>query len=286
MAREGNTLSPVIRCAWDSGDLKTMVKNSPAKATKAHISIVGHITRDELRRLLTQTESANGFANRYCWLVVKRSKCLPEGGAIHTVNFEDVVAELRSTVNFAKDFVEISRDPEAKKLWHEIYPNLSEGKPGMLGAIIGRAEAQVMRLSAIYALLDKSALIRPEHHHAAMALSRYCEQSAKWIFGTSTGDRNADKIVRALKVAGEQGLTKWDITRDVLNRHATTFEIEEALRLLHRLGLARRTEEKTKGRPAERWFSQAHPREESEESSPDGEETINTSLSSHPPRPE
>lgn len=106
MTREGNTLSPVIRSAWDCGDLKTMVKNSPAKATGAHISIVGHITRDELRRLLTQTESANGFANRFCWLAVKRSKCLPDGGAIHTVNFEDVVAELQAAVSFAKDFVE------------------------------------------------------------------------------------------------------------------------------------------------------------------------------------
>ena len=156
MTREGNTLSPVIRLAWDCGDLKTMVKNSPAKATGAHISIVGHITRDELRRLLTQTESANGFANRFCWLAVKRSKCLPDGGAIDTVNFEDVVAELQSAVNFAKDFVEIRRDPEAKILWHEVYPRLSEAQPGMSGAVIGRAEAQVMRLSAIYALLDKS----------------------------------------------------------------------------------------------------------------------------------
>src|SRR4030095_14980348 len=129
MAREGNTLSPVIRCAWDSGDLRTMVKNSPAKATGAHISIIGHITRDELRRLLTQTESANGFANRFCWLAVKRSKCLPDGGAIHTVNFDEIITELHSAVDFAKDFVEIERDAEAKKLWHEDYPCLSEGKP-------------------------------------------------------------------------------------------------------------------------------------------------------------
>jgi hypothetical protein len=99
MAREGNTLSPVIRCAWDSGNLKTMVKNSPARATNAHISIVGHITRDELRRLLTQTESANGFANRFCWLAVKRSKCLPDGGAIHTVNFDEIVADLLSALS-------------------------------------------------------------------------------------------------------------------------------------------------------------------------------------------
>ena len=238
MTREGNTLSPVIRSAWDCGDLKTMVKNSPAKATGAHISIVGHITRDELRRLLTQTESANGFANRFCWLAVKRSKCLPDGGAIDTVNFEDVVAELQAAVSFAKDFVEIRRDPEAKKLWHEVYPRLSEAQPGMSGAVIGRAEAQVMRLSAIYALLDKSRLIRPEHHEAAMALWRYCEQSARWIFGTSTGDRNADKILLALRHA-EAGMTKTEISVEVFNRHASSAEIDEALRLLHGLHMVR-----------------------------------------------
>jgi hypothetical protein len=278
MVREGNTLSVIIRLAWDCGDLKTMVKNAPAKATRAHISIIGHITRDELRRLLTQTESANGFGNRFFWLAVKRSKCLPEGGAIHTVNFDDIVAELQSAVNFAKDFVEIVRDPEAKKLWRDAYPRLSEPQPGMSGAVIGRAEAQVMRLSAIYALLDKSALIRPEHHQAAMALWRYCEQSARWVFGTSTGDRNADKIVAALKVVREKGLTKWQITTDVFNRHATKFEIDEALRTLHALRLAYRTEEKTGGRPSERWFYGATPREESEES-PIGESYV--PLSSH-----
>jgi Protein of unknown function (DUF3987) len=253
MAREGNTLSPVIRSAWDSGDLKTMVKNSPAKATGAHISIVGHITRDELRRLLTQTESANGFANRFCWLAVKRSKCLPDGGAIHTVNFEQVVVELKSAINFAKDFVEICRDPEATKLWHAVYPRLSEAQPGMSGAVIGRAEAQVMRLSAIYALLDKSKLIRPEHHHAAMALWRYCEQSAKWIFGTSTGDRNADKIVAALRHA-PNGMTKTEISVKVFNRHASSADIDGALRLLHGLDMVNYQEEASGGAPIQRWF--------------------------------
>lgn len=65
MERDGNTLSPVIRCAWDSGNLQTLTKNSPAKATGAHISIIGHITREELVRLLTATEAGNGFGNRF-----------------------------------------------------------------------------------------------------------------------------------------------------------------------------------------------------------------------------
>jgi len=263
MTREGNTLSPVIRCAWDSGNLRTMTKNSPAKATNAHISIVGHITRDELRRLLTQTESANGFANRICWLAVKRSKCLPDGGAIHTVNFDDIIADLLSALDFAKDFVEIFRDLEAKRLWREAYPDLSDGKPGMLGAITGRAEAQVMRLSAIYALLDKSSLIRPEHHQAAMAVWRYCEQSARWIFGTSTGDKNADKILVALRHA-PNGMTKTEISVEVFNRHASSADIDAALRLLHGLRMVGYQTEGTGGAPLQRWFFSAETGEKSE----------------------
>jgi hypothetical protein len=203
-------------------------QNSPARATDAHISIIGHSTRDELRGLLAQTESANGFGNRFNWLAVRRSKCLPEGGKIETVNFNDLVTRLHSAIEFARGMEEMKRSEEARELWRAAYPELSEGKPGMLGAVTGRAEAQVMRLSTLYAVLDKSAVIGPEHHHAAMALWRYCEQSAQWIFGTSTGDRNADKILRALRHA-QAGMTKTEISVEVFNRHASSAEIDEAL---------------------------------------------------------
>jgi hypothetical protein len=45
MNREGNTLSEIVRCAWDHRNLETMTRNSPAIATDPHISIIGHITR-------------------------------------------------------------------------------------------------------------------------------------------------------------------------------------------------------------------------------------------------
>ena len=58
IAREKNTLSAIIRQAWDTGTLRTLTKNAPAHATNAHISIIGHITRDELRRGIAETEIA------------------------------------------------------------------------------------------------------------------------------------------------------------------------------------------------------------------------------------
>jgi hypothetical protein len=47
--RPGNTISSLIRRAWDGDKLQTLTKNSPLCATGAHISIIGHITEDELR---------------------------------------------------------------------------------------------------------------------------------------------------------------------------------------------------------------------------------------------
>jgi hypothetical protein len=91
MSREGNTLSPVIRQAWDDGALQTLTKNSPMKATEAHVSIIGHITRAELLRHLTETETANGFANRFIWIMVRRSKKLPFGGEWHKVDIAPLV---------------------------------------------------------------------------------------------------------------------------------------------------------------------------------------------------
>ena len=82
LAREGNTLSAIVRQAWDGEPLQTIVRNDPLRATGANMAIVGHITRDELLRYLTATELANGFANRFLLIAVQRSKLLPFGGAL------------------------------------------------------------------------------------------------------------------------------------------------------------------------------------------------------------
>jgi len=63
-SREGNTLSMILRQAWDSGNLRNTVKNNPLMATGAHIAVVGHITQEELRRHLSTTDMAAYSARR------------------------------------------------------------------------------------------------------------------------------------------------------------------------------------------------------------------------------
>ena len=46
----------------------------------------------------------------------------------------------------------------------------------------------VVDTSVIYALLDQSLEIRWPHLKAALAVWRYCEQSARWLFGDQMAD--------------------------------------------------------------------------------------------------
>jgi hypothetical protein len=78
--RSGNTLSSTLRAFWDNGKVSSLTKNSPAKTTGAMVTVIGHITVDELRRYLTRTEMGNGLANRFLFACVRRSKELPFGG--------------------------------------------------------------------------------------------------------------------------------------------------------------------------------------------------------------
>src|SRR5262249_13019054 len=140
--REGNTLSAVIRNAWDTGDLNILVKNSPTKATDAHISIISHVTRNELLVYLDDVEAGNGFGNRFLWAFAQRSKFLPEGGQLDDSDVDSVVAKVKAAVDFAGNVGRVSFDTQARKLWRDVYPKLSDGKPGLVGSLIARAEAQ------------------------------------------------------------------------------------------------------------------------------------------------
>jgi hypothetical protein len=249
LSREGNILSTVIRDAWDRGDLSTLTKNSPARATGAHISIIGHITKDELRRYLDRTEAGNGFGNRFMWFCVRRSKCLPEGGRIQDVNFAPITQRLRAAVDFAQSAGEISRDDEARTLWAKVYPELSDGKPGLVGALTSRAEAQVMRSSMVYALLDQSKHVKVPHLLAALALWDYCESSVKYIFGEAIGDPVADTIFSALKAAPD-GLSRTAIN-NLFGRHQSSTRIQNAISELLKKGLITIETVETGGRPGE-----------------------------------
>jgi hypothetical protein len=254
MERAGNALSPVLRNAWDGRTLETLTKNSPLKATGSHISIVAHITEDELRANITRTDAANGFGNRFLFLSVRRSKLLPFGGNLEINETHALAEQIKAAVEFSKTVGRVDMTAAARDAWNSIYSELSAGQPGLLGAITPRAEAQVVRLALIFALLDRCTRIDTNHLKAAIAVWEYAAASTARIFGDSLGDPVADEILRALQQAGATGMTRTEIM-NLFGRHKSVDRIGIALALLAVKARARMESRRTGGRPVETWFS-------------------------------
>lgn len=250
--RDGNTLSPIIRNAWDTGNLRVMTKTAE-RATAAHISVIGHITQDELLRELDDTEVANGLANRFLWIASRRSKLLPEGGELHKLDMTHYHEALQSAAAFGRSAGELHRDGEARALWAEIYPTLTREEPGLFGSMIARAAPIVVRLSMIYAVLDKSPVIEPRHLTAALAVWQYAEDSTRFIFGSRLGDPMADMILDALR-SRRDGMTQSEI-RDLFGRNAKAEAYNARLEMLMSQGFIRCEREQTEGRSSIRWFA-------------------------------
>jgi hypothetical protein len=254
--RDGSTLSMVIRNLWDTGNARSMVKNAPTRTTGAHVSIVGHITKQELRNCLDDVESVNGYVNRFLWACTRRSKFLPRGGRLSSEDFGPVIRHLRECIDHARTVSEMTFDDAAGAMWDEVYIGLETGRTGLLGKVTQRASPYVLRLSCLYALMDCSATVRREHLEAALSLWKYCEDSARYIFGERTGDRLADNLLRALRETEGDGLTRTDIS-NLSGRNISAARISSALASLAEAGLAHSRQERVEGskRPVERWFA-------------------------------
>jgi uncharacterized protein DUF3987 len=247
--RGGNTLSPILRDAWDARTLQSLTKNSPALATDPHVTVVGHITMEELSRLLSATEAANGFANRFLFACARRRQLLPEGG--RPIAWGGLPDAMGAAIEEAGQVGQVDKTPAARDAWAAAYPALSAGAPGLYGAVTARAEAHALRLALVYALMDGAARIDVPHLAAALAVVQYCLDSARHLFGDATGNPLADRIWRAL-AAAPAGLDRTGL-HNALGRNSTAAAIAGALDELERAGRVIRSKRSTGGRAAEVW---------------------------------
>jgi hypothetical protein len=250
----------MLRKAWDAKKwLHTEGKISPEKATDAHISMIGHVTIKELLDCLKEVENKNGFSNRVLWIATKRHQKLPLPEWIdwRSSKHSEIlgrVSEIVRKLGPNAPAREIHWSSEAEKDWSEFYKSIKETGSGIVGAIIARSDAHVLRLTMLFAVLDGSAAMMPKHLKAAIAFWQYCERSASWIFGEKTGNKAADKIHWALQ-REPKGITRTKIALEVFNNHISKTNMDIAFSTLLDANLAYFKSERVNGdKPIQRWF--------------------------------
>jgi hypothetical protein len=256
LKRDQNILSQVVRGCFDSGKLNVVTRN-PLAAKDAHICITGHITQEELDAKFTETDMANGFGNRFGWFYVFSTKELPDAKPIPPETLTKFATRLRRILKFAHNQKQIDWNEEARELWHSVYKTLRKSKPGLAGNMLARGSAIVPRVALIYALLDESNLIRPEHLEAALAVWQYNVESVQLLFGKKQEtkkdvweDTLPDKIYKLL---ADGPLTTKQFYSNISGLKAA--DLNSALSYLVSLKRIRKTTVKRKGggRPAEMW---------------------------------
>lgn len=267
MRRPESVLSSILRQAWDKDTIESPSKNSSAKATGAHVSMVAGISKEELLLETTAVDAQNGTLNRFLFACTKRSHLLPEGDTLHQLIQQPEWGELQSLFknnvrNEMQQQTHVRRNIEAQRDWGlnkcpedgGLYKTLSELRTGLWGTITARAAQQVIRLSLITAVINGRHSITTEDQDAAWEYWRYCDDSCKYIWGDTTDETSAT-ILTGLRGKTE-GLTRSDIYA-VFSGHRSKQDIDGALAWLAARGLAHSRTMATgeRGRPAERWYS-------------------------------
>ena len=227
MAREGSTLSPVIRDAWDGAPMGRFLAREQSIVKWHHVGISAHVTAVELRQKLTNTDAANGFGNRFVWLAVRRTRLVPFPVSPRAL-VTPYVADLHRAIVSAQEVGDMHWSDAAAERWEALYAESAQRRrPGLLGALMARSEAQITRLALLYALLDRSREVDTQHLEAAEAVWGYAERSVLHIFGESTGNRHAD----ALRLYLREGPVDWESAKKALGLR-TAADLQEAVDVL------------------------------------------------------
>jgi hypothetical protein len=233
-------LIDVLKQAYDGSELKIRTRDQRdwLTATRAHVSVVGHVTPDVLADRMPLTDLASGMGNRFLYLTVDRSKSLPHGDPLDPDQLEDLAEQVTDALDFVTDLAFERVDPISARLyelfgqqpqlrlertdafrsrWGEVYEDLQRQRPGVVGLVLLRGHTHVLRLSVAYAMADRSKVVDLVHLEAALAVWRYSASCAKRIFGGLTDDRDLDRLLQALVLADGHELSRTEIA-GVFNR--------------------------------------------------------------------
>jgi hypothetical protein len=277
MARTG-TLSAQLRNAWDGRTMQRATTKITHRASRAHISLLAMITPEELLRHHRRLAQAGGLESRilYCF-TAPAADISPFARAPE--NYEYLADRVRLVLEATRESVMNSTDPVSRHLltMRGIQPrtelpvdgDVTGGWGGLVKARLpvpgegfaglhSRAESQVIRLAAAYALADMAGQVRPEHVMAALGLLSYCARSAEVVFSVPVAQlpprvdpRCTAKIVRHLHDRWPGWVPRDEIGSGVLHGNVPAADIDAALADLTAKQLIEHRQTPTAGRPRE-----------------------------------
>ncbi len=257
--RNGSSLGQVIRDAWDGRNLASLTRE-PYTATDPHVSIIAHVTPDELRSNLADDDISGGTVNRFLTVASRRSRLLPFGGELEDYKLQRLADGLSGVLEFARSMGRMTRSDAAREHWAKHYAASAaelDAEVPLMEEVLARGVTHAQRLSILMALADKSRVIELRHVGAAIDVWKFSERSARWLFGRVRGTAQLERLVQAIAAAGGRA-RRSELSKKLKRSGQQMDELAEHFRSAG----GRIEAQATTGRPVEWWVWSAGERGE------------------------
>ncbi len=195
---KNNRLTDMLTFAWDYADLRSYARRSKRLVSHAHIGLLGLVSDKELSKLWDPNYACGKLCSQVLWVSVRNPRPLwavkPVSGAL----LRRLSKQLMSAARFARRTPYLTLSPESEEHWPDMYADLAQPAPGILGILTRKAPEQVLRIGALYSILDESPLVLPVHLRAARAVWRLCEASARQSFEETLDGYDSRVLLMAL----------------------------------------------------------------------------------------
>ncbi|MES2211397.1 MAG: DUF3987 domain-containing protein, partial [Chloroflexota bacterium] len=212
--REGSTLDPKMRQAFDGGPLSNRRSNETKTISPPYwLPALIAITPDELRIRLEAGALQSGSANRWLYLAVEKREtpATNDEPAFAREHAAAIVAARRVALD---DSHPVRVQPAVITTLTEYGDYLPTVSIGISRDLVRRLNVIAFRVALIHALVERSDYVTTEHLERALALTEYGRLGIPWIFGETIGSPDADLLLRHLVTSGR--LTKRAITQEII----------------------------------------------------------------------
>lgn len=241
--REGSTLDPKMRQAFDGGPLSNRrARDSQIVNPPYWLPAIIGITPSELRQRLDSVALTNGSANRWLYLPVTRRKRLSDGSPPEFS--PDIAAMLRDKHRQAqRSPLSLTVDPIVSQTLSDYSDFLPNATYGLSRDLSKRLPIIAFRIALVHAIVDGSSSVGIDHLNRALALTEYARRGMGWVFGDTIGNADANLLYRQLVQKG--GLSANTITRGIIR---DPIRRQAAIDELCRIGKAQVVTVSTNGR--------------------------------------
>jgi hypothetical protein len=220
-ANENNTLSPVLRDAFDAKRLQNPTVTNYLCATGAHVCVFGHITMHEFRKHTIDskrnTDISNGLLNRFAIVYSARDKMVSMPDAVPwevrnalakalADNVREVFRGVGDVGPNDRRVVEYRMDRAATALWKRNYEAVSGARydSAVVDALLSRRELLVRTLAVLLAATNGERIVTAPALEAALAWSQYMVDSTTRVFARAGERRKANELRRDIAA-----ITEW-----------------------------------------------------------------------------